>query len=253
MRSAASSYPEAVEFPDALLEGIPETQYLEIRTIKKGGDARKNIYSLSRLRQHGIDVALPGYLDGTENIYYAVAPRYEPREAVSGADRGDAVNMVTSLWLDEITLPARDLPPFSWMVETSIGKVQAGYLLKEPTADIDRVEHLNQMLGVAVGGDNVWDRGRILPLPGFINLNHPGGQRAHLLEFHADLRYTLDEMDRRIPQLPHKKSDGHRPCAKGGYQPRTFDPHWPCPLPPVLQDWLRVATGPESKPASAGD
>ena len=58
------------------------------------------------------------------------------------------------------------------------------------------------VLGLAVGGDNVWDRGRILRLPGFINLNHPGGQRAHLLEFHPDLRYTLDELDRQLPQLP---------------------------------------------------
>ncbi len=116
-----------------------------------------------------------------------VAPRYESRHAETDTDRSDAVNLATSLWLDEITRPAPDLPPFSWMIETSVGKVQAGYFLEEPTADLDRVEHLNQRLGVVVGGDNVWNRGRILRLPGFINLNHPGGQRARLVEFHPDL------------------------------------------------------------------
>ena len=119
--------------------------------------------------------------------------------------------MATSLWLDEITPPAPDLVPFSWMVETNLGKAQAGYLLKEPTADVDRLERLNQRLGVAVGGDNVWNRGRILRLPGFINLNYSGGQLARLLEFHPNLRYTLDELDRCLPQLPQEQADGRAP------------------------------------------
>ena len=187
----ATSYREAVRFLGALLDGVPDSEYLEIRTLKKGGGGRKEFYSLADLRQQGFETALPGHLDGKENIYYGVAPRSEPRKAESDTDRGDAVDLATCVWLDEITLPAPDLPPFSWMVETSVGKVQAGYLLKEPTADLDRLERLNQRLGVAVGGDNVWNRGRILRLPEFINLNHPGGQRAHLLEFHPDFRYSL--------------------------------------------------------------
>ena len=234
----AARYPEAVKFLDVLLAGVPEDQYLEIRTLKPGGGGKKKFYSLSRLRQQGFEIALPGHLDGEQNIYYAVAPRYEPCQAESDTDRGDAVNLATSLWLDELTRPAPDLPPFSWMVETSIGKVQAGYLLKEPTADLDRVERLNQRLGVTVGGDSVWNRGRILRLPGFINLNRPGGQRARLLEFHPDLRYTLDELDRCLPQLPQEGADGRRAPVREQYQPGTFDPHWPCPLPPVLQERL---------------
>lgn len=61
---------------------------------------------------------MPGHLDGKANIYYGVAPRYEVRQAEGDTDRGDAVNLATSLWLDEITVPPRELPPFSWMVET---------------------------------------------------------------------------------------------------------------------------------------
>ncbi len=162
MTDKATTYPEAVKFLDALLEGVSDTQHLEIRTLKKGGGGKKKFFGLDRLRQQGFEDALPGHLDGRENVYYGVAPRYEPRQAESDTDRGDAVNLATSLWLDEITRPAPDLPPFSWMIETSLGKVQAGYFLKEPTPDLDRVEHLNQRLGAAVGGDNVGNRGRIV-------------------------------------------------------------------------------------------
>ena len=107
-------------------------------------------------------------------------------------------------------------------------------MLKEPTADINLVEHLNQRLGVAVGGDNVWNRGRILRLPGFINVNHPGGQRAHLLDFHPNLRYTLDDLDRLLPQLPAETA-GPTTSPKQQYHQGAFDPHWPCPLPQELQ------------------
>ncbi|MDA1129675.1 MAG: hypothetical protein O2913_13425, partial [Chloroflexi bacterium] len=231
-----TSYPEAIKFLDTLLDGVPDTEYLEIRTLMKGrGGGKKEFYSLADLREQGYEAALPEHLDGIENIYYGVAPRYEPRNAESATDRGDAVDLATTLWLDEITRPAPDLPPFSWMVETSVGKVQAGYLLKEPTADLNRLERLNQRLGAAVGGDNVWNRGRILRLPGFINLNHPGGQRAHLLEFHPDLRYTLDELDRLLPQEIGDERRG--PRSRPG-QTGTFDPHWPYPLPQALQDRL---------------
>ena len=235
----ANSYQEAVKFLDALMEGVPEDQHLEIRTLKKGGGGRKEFYRLADLHRQGFATALPGHLDGKENVYYGVAPRYEHRKAESDADRGDAIDMATCVWLDEITCPAPALPRFSWMVETSVGKVQAGYFLKEPTADLDRLERLNQRLGAAVGGDNVWSRGRILRLPGFINLNHPGRQRAHLLEFHPDLRYSLDELDRRLPQLPREGIDGRPAAARKQVQPgAAFDPHWPYPLPSVLQDRL---------------
>jgi hypothetical protein len=43
------------------------------------------------------------------------------------------------------------------MVETSAGKFQAGYLLNEPTTDLDWVEQLNQRLGLAVDlFSNTW-------------------------------------------------------------------------------------------------
>ena len=98
MREIASSYPEVVEFLRVLLDGVPESQFLEIRTIRKGGSARKKFYRLSQLRQGGIEVALPGYLDGLANVYYGVAPRHEAHQGQSGTDRGDAVDLATCIW-----------------------------------------------------------------------------------------------------------------------------------------------------------
>ena len=106
MTDRATTYPEAVKFLEALLEYVPDTQYLEIRTLKKGGGGKKKFFSLDSLRRQGFEDALPGHLDGKENVYYGVAPRYEPRQAETDTDRGDAVNLAISLWLDEITLPA---------------------------------------------------------------------------------------------------------------------------------------------------
>ena len=75
-----NTYKETVKFLDALLEGVPDSQHLEIRTLKAGGGAKKNFYSLARLRRRGFAAALPGHLDGKENVYYGVAPRYEALE-----------------------------------------------------------------------------------------------------------------------------------------------------------------------------
>ncbi len=93
------------------------------------------------------------------------------------------MELATAVWFDEITRAAPELPPFSWLVETSIGKVQGGYFLKEPSDDLDQIELICRRLASALGGDNVGDRARILRLPGFINCKYEGDQRAHLLEF----------------------------------------------------------------------
>ena len=77
--SPATSRPASAEFLKALFEGVPDDQYLEIRTMEKGRGARKKFYKLSRLREQGFEVALPGYLDGKANIYYGVAPKLTPR------------------------------------------------------------------------------------------------------------------------------------------------------------------------------
>jgi hypothetical protein len=218
---------DAVPFLEALLTGVPGGQFLEIRTIAKGGTSRKEFYSIGDLRQQGIASSLPLYLDGKENVYYGVAPRYEKREAKTDEDRGDAVNLATAIWFDEITKAPPALPPFSWMVETSFNKIQGGYFLNAPTADLDRVERLNKRLKAAVGGDRVWNRGRILRLPGFINAKYEGHQRSYLVEFHPERRYSLEELERLLPPLPAHEDEDVRDRNYEG----PFNPHHGEPLP----------------------
>ncbi len=72
-----NAYKEAVKFLDVLLEGVSDNQHLEIRTLKAGGGAKKNFYSLARLRRRGIAAlrgrcAEQGHRAGTETA--AVAP-----------------------------------------------------------------------------------------------------------------------------------------------------------------------------------
>ena len=49
--AASIIYPEAVKFLYALMEGVPDDQCLEIRTLKPGGGGKKNFYSLATIRQ----------------------------------------------------------------------------------------------------------------------------------------------------------------------------------------------------------
>jgi hypothetical protein len=223
---------DAVPFLEALLTGVPGSQYLEIRIIAKKGASRKRFYLIDSLKTQGIATALPLHLDGKENIYYGVAPRYEKREARSDEDRGDAVNQATAVWFDEIRKPAPDLPPFSWMVETSLNKVQGGYFLTTPTPDLERVERLNQRLMAAVDGDKVFNRGRILRLPGFINAKYEGQQRSYLVEFHPERRYTLEELEHLLPLLPARESEEVRERHHEG----PFNPHHGEPLPEEVRE-----------------
>ncbi len=225
---------DAVPFLEALLTGVPGNQFLELRTIAKGGASRKRFYLIDNLRGQGIASALPLHLDSKENVYYGVAPRYEKLEAKTGEDRGDAVNLATAIWFDEITKPPPELPPFSWMVETSFNKVQGGYFLTESTSDLERVERLNKRLGAAVGGDNVWNRGRILRLPGFINAKYEDNQRSYLIEFHPERRYTLEELERLLPPLPADKAQDEDVGERSYESP--FNPHHGEPLPDDVKE-----------------
>ena len=167
---------QAVPFLNALLHQANPSHFLELRTITPEGRVAQYYHLVGHLLDGGMAAALPLRLDGEANIYYGVCPRTRRRGT------RDDVESATAVWFDEITRAAPDLPPFSWLLETSIGKVQGGYFLKEPSADLDWIERICRRLAAAVGGDNVGDRARVLRLPGFINCKYEGNQRAHLLE-----------------------------------------------------------------------
>jgi len=172
---------------------------------------------------------LPTKYDGQANVYYGVATR--TRKEGTGAAAGS----VGVIYCDEITKSAPDIPPFSYMVETSAGKVQAYYLLDVPATDLRCAELLSQRLGQAVGGDTVWDRARILRVPGFLNVKfeHPEQPRAYLLERNPDLRYSLEELESVLPALPAGDQDLPLREYTG-----PFDPHVGTPLAQTDQDRL---------------
>lgn len=177
--AAGAAHPaieQAVPFLRELLSKANPDYFLEIRAIPRQGRPYQYYHQIRDLYARGMVPALPFHLDGEANIYYGVCPR------VRRQGTADAVSEAVAVWFDEITLPAQDLPPFSWLVETSIGKFQGGYFLKEASSDLARVELLCRRLASAVGGDNVGDRARVLRLPGFINCKYDGDQRACLLE-----------------------------------------------------------------------
>jgi hypothetical protein len=168
---------QAVPFLEALLDQASHAHFLEIRAITPLGKVDQHYYQIADLFDRGMAVALPLHLDGKANIYYGVCPRAREEGTAN------AVETATAVWFDEITRPAPDLPPFSWLVQTSTGKVQGRYLLRQATRNLDRLERLNRRLAAAVGGDNVGDRARVLRLPGFLNVKYEG-ERAVLLELH---------------------------------------------------------------------
>ena len=178
-RAGGAAHPaidEAVPFLEALLSKANPGYFLEIRAVSRQGRVYQFYHQVRNLMNKGMALALPFRLDGKANIYYGICPR------VRRQGTADAVGEAVAVWFDEITRPPPDLPPFDWLVETSIGKVQGGYFLKEATSDLERVERLCRYLAAALGGDNVGDRARVLRLPGFINCKYDGGQRACLLE-----------------------------------------------------------------------
>ena len=182
-RAADAAHPaieQAVPFLEALLAHANPDYFLEIRAFTPQEGPYQFYHRIGNLLTKGMVSALPFHLDGKVNIYYGVCPRARQQGT------GDAVGEAVAVWFDEITKPPpAELPPFSWLVETSIGKVQGGYFLKEPTSDLQRIELLCRRLAAVVGGDNVGDIARVLRLPGFINCKYEGGQRAYLLELRA--------------------------------------------------------------------
>jgi hypothetical protein len=219
----------ASDFLEALLKPATPDSYLEIRPLPDGEHQYRAWHRVGDLRQHGFERALPIHLDGKVNIYFGACPR------IGKAGKAEDVSQATAVWFDEITKPAPDLPPFSWMVETRPGKVQGGYFLKEASRNLDRVCRLVKRLAVCVGGDNVYDRARILRMPGFINAKYPDAPRSYMVEFHPDRRYSLEELERLIPELPPEHVGEGGPTRQ---HDGPFDPHAGKPLLPEAQEKL---------------
>ena len=115
---------EGAELLSALFRDAPDDQLLEFQIIAQGGAVLEQQYhQIGELRTNGFDTAIPTNYDGRANVYYGVCPRIRRRGT------RDDVELATAVSFEEITRAAPELPPFSWLVESCIGKVQGGYFL----------------------------------------------------------------------------------------------------------------------------
>ena len=191
-------YHEAKRLLSALLEGAPEEQFQEFRGVPPDRGGVEQVF-IPTQQFRGDDAFLPIAWDGRLNAYYSLAPRAQR------AGRAENVQVAGAVWNDEITkAPPDGIPPASITVETSVGKVQQIWLLDGYTSELSRIELVNRKLVTAFGGDHVWDRARVLRLPGFENVKpeHPTKPRAFLLEFRPERRYRLADLEAAMADIP---------------------------------------------------
>lgn len=126
------------------------------------------------------------------------------------------------------------LPP-SYVIETSPGNHQAGYLFDAPCSDIKRVEALQDALAAA----GLCDPGakgpsaRVGRLPVGINGKYNPPPRCRLVEFHPDRRYSIDQIVEGLELAPPvkgeriKKPKATRPPAQAVARDEEADVYLP--------------------------
>jgi hypothetical protein len=85
-----------------------------------------------------------------------------------------------------------------WLLDTSL----------EGSEQLERAESVMRRFGVGLAGDSVWDRPRILRVPGTFNFKYGGPRPVTLEHCEPDIRYTLDQLEAMAEVLP-RESRGH--------------------------------------------
>jgi hypothetical protein len=145
------------------------------------------------------------------DVYFGVAPR-------RGSDGTRAgVRRLAALWADldakdEHTVDSRlrqlqtlTCPP-SILVLTG-GGCHAYWLLKNPVDGLERLEQAEAVmrrLGQGLGGDPVWDRARILRVPGTFNHKYDAPRPVDLERCEPGLRYELDQLEEMAKTFPEE-------------------------------------------------
>lgn len=137
-------------------------------------------------------------LPANANNYFSLAV-FRPDEAGQFRRQKARFQALYAVMLDDIgtkvALERLTLPP-SWLLETSVGNYQAGYLLAEPLADgsiADRLMNAIVAAGLCDPGAN-GPRTRLARLPVAVNGKHTPPFRCHLVEWSPDLRYSVEDL-----------------------------------------------------------
>jgi hypothetical protein len=157
------------------------------------------------------------HLMDAHDVFLGVAPRQGKIGTKAGVSR------LLAIWADLDTKQGHtretrskqitDLPyPPSMMVWSGAG-LHVYWALGEPTDGEEELvwtEALMRRLAEGLEGDPVWDRARILRLPGTLNHKYDKPRRVELIHCDHDKRYTLGQLWEMADVLPTKGTRRNR-------------------------------------------
>jgi hypothetical protein len=165
------------------------------------------------------------------NNYFSLAV-FRPDEAGQFRRQKARFQALYAVMLDDIgakvALERLTLPP-SWLLETSLGNHQAGYLLREPLTDGSVADRLMDAIvaeGLCDPGAN-GPRARLARLPVAVNGKHTPPFQCRMVAWSRDLRYSVEEL---VDGLDLEMASAGRPARPGTRaaqkRPSDGDPVW---------------------------
>ncbi len=177
------------------------------------------------------DADLSITLPANANNYFSLAV-FRPDEAGQYRRQKARFSALHSVMLDDVgtkvAMERLTLPP-SWLIETSAGNHQAGYLLSEPLTDgagADRLMNAIIAAGLCDPGAN-GPRARLARLPVAMNGKHIAAFACRLVMWSPELRYSVVELvdGLELEVVAESGPTGHR--TRGAQQrPSDGDPVW---------------------------
>ncbi|MBI5716620.1 MAG: hypothetical protein HZC37_02910 [Burkholderiales bacterium] len=175
--------------------------------------------------------AVPASLPAGANNYFSLAA-FKPDAAGHCRRQKARFAALYAVMLDDVgTKVAMELLPLppSWLLETSAGNHQAGYLLRQPLEDGDAADRLMNAIvaaGLCDPGAN-GPRARLARLPVAVNGKHTPPFVCRLVEWQPDLRYSTEELvDGLELEMPAAGRPQRRKTRAAQERPGDGDPVW---------------------------
>lgn len=171
------------------------------------------------------------------NCYFSLAA-FRPDEAGQYRRRKAQFSVLYAIMLDDVgtKVPLERLElEASWMIETSRGNFQAGYILAEPLTNAAEADRLMKAIIAA----NLCDPGasgptaRLARLPVGVNGKHDPAFQCRLVEWNPGLRYSVEDLvfgfdlDLRQPGRP--KAERRETAQADGINPEDAELFTPRP------------------------
>lgn len=190
-------------------DSVSNEEFLQTVFGAKSSDARPVVVSFdgdpaSAPSKHWFGVSwqgipgTPARLPTSANNYFSLAA-FLPDEAGNYRRQKARFHALYAVMLDDIgtkvAIERLTLPP-SWLLETSLGNHQAGYLLRVPLTNGTDADHLMNAIVAASLCDPGANgpRTRLARLPNAVNGKHSPPFQCRLVEWSPELRYSVDEL-----------------------------------------------------------